>query len=135
MSVPSSRLTANQSHPPPPTLMKSPHWWSNQAVYRVTTTVTALGRGRVAGVFKNAVTPGNYCCVQQSGISVVKFIDAVTSAPDATGKIVIPSSTNAKADCLAAGTAATYPVLGRSAGTYNAAAAECLVDLDVQPVY
>ena len=31
-SVPSSRLTANQSQPPPPTAMKSPHWWSNQAV-------------------------------------------------------------------------------------------------------
>ena len=30
-SVPSSRLTANQSQPPPPTEMKSPHWWSNQA--------------------------------------------------------------------------------------------------------
>ena len=31
MSVPSSRFTANQSQPPPPTAMKSPHWWSNQA--------------------------------------------------------------------------------------------------------
>ena len=31
-SVPSARLTANQSQPPPPTAMKSPHWWSNQAV-------------------------------------------------------------------------------------------------------
>ena len=31
MSVPSARLTANQSQPPPPTEMKSPHWWSNQA--------------------------------------------------------------------------------------------------------
>ena len=30
-SVPSSRLTANQSQPPAPTEMKSPHWWSNQA--------------------------------------------------------------------------------------------------------
>ena len=32
MSVPSARFTANQSQPPPPTEMKSPHWWSNQAV-------------------------------------------------------------------------------------------------------
>ena len=31
MSVPSSRLIANQSQPPP-TEMKSPHWWSNQAM-------------------------------------------------------------------------------------------------------
>ena len=29
--MPSSRFTANQSQPPPPTEMKSPHWWSNQA--------------------------------------------------------------------------------------------------------
>ena len=40
-------------------------FWSNEASYLVTTTVTTLGRGRVAGVFKGAVTPGNYCCVQQ----------------------------------------------------------------------
>ncbi len=32
MSVPSSRSMANQSQPPPPTAMKSPHWWSNQAI-------------------------------------------------------------------------------------------------------
>ena len=38
-SVPSSRLTANQSQPPPPTAMKSPHWWSNQAVAGRPTTV------------------------------------------------------------------------------------------------
>ena len=28
---PAGRLTANQSHPPPPTVTKSPHWWSNHA--------------------------------------------------------------------------------------------------------
>ena len=38
-SVPSSRFIANQSQPPPPTAMKSPHWWSNQAV-----PVTGSGR-------------------------------------------------------------------------------------------
>lgn len=110
-------------------------WWSDQAQYRVTTTVTTLGRGRVAGVFKMAVTPGNYCCIQIKGVGMVKFIDAVTSAPDATGKLVIPSATNGKADCLAAGSAATYPILGRSAGAYDAANAQALVDLDVPDVY
>lgn len=110
-------------------------WWSNQSQYRVTTTVTALGRGRVAGVFKMAVTPGNFTCIQIKGIGMVKFIDAVTSAPDATGKLVIPSATNGKADCLAAGTAATYPILGRSAGAYDAPNAQALVDLDVPDVY
>lgn len=110
-------------------------WWSNQQQYRVTTTVTTLGRGRVAGVFKMAVTPGNFCCVQIKGVGLVKFIDAVTSAPDATGKLVIPSATNGKADCLAAGSAATYPLLGRSAGVYDAGNAQALVDLDVPDVY
>ena len=110
-------------------------WWSDQAQYLVTTTVTTLGRGRVAGVFQNLpaypITVGHYTCIQVGGPGIVKFVDAVTSAPDATGKLVIPSATNGKADCLAAGSAATYPILGRSAGTYNAAAAECVVDLDV----
>lgn len=110
-------------------------WWSAQASYRVTTTVTALGRGRVAGVFKMAVTPGNYCCIQIKGRGVVKFIDAVTAQPTAAGLLVIPSATNGKADCLAAGSAATYPIMGRSAGVYDAANAQAIVDLDVPNVY
>jgi hypothetical protein len=110
-------------------------WWSNQASYLVTTTVTTLGRGRVAGIFKTAVTPGNFCCVQRNGKSTVKLIDAVTSSPDATGKLVIPSSTNGKADCLAAGSAPTYPIIGRSASTLNLGDSTCLVDLDIPEVY
>lgn len=106
-------------------------WWSDKTRYMVTTTVTTLGRGRVAGVFQNAITPGNYGCIQTRGPATVKFIDAVTSAPDATGKLVIPSSTNGKADCLAAGSAATYPILGVSASAYNATEATAIVDLDV----
>lgn len=110
-------------------------WWSNQSQYRVTTTVTTLGRGRVAGVFKMAVTPGNFCCIQQKGVSEVMFVDSPTSAPDATGKLVIPSATNAKADCLAAGSAATYPIMGRSAGAVIGGSGRALVDLDVNDVY
>lgn len=109
-------------------------WFSDQANNVVTTTVTTLGRGRVAGVFKNVVTPGYYTCIQIKGKGKVKFIDAVTAAPTAAGLIVIPSATNGKADCLAAGSAATYPALGRSAGTYDAVNAEAIVDLDVPEV-
>ncbi len=109
-------------------------FYANQLTALVTTTVTTLGRGRVAGVFKNAVTPGNYCCIQVKGLGKVKFIDAVTAAPTAAGLLVIPSATNGKADCLAAGSAATYPLLGRSAGTYDAVAAEAIVDIDVPEV-
>jgi hypothetical protein len=110
-------------------------WWSDQAQYLVTTSPTALGRGRVAGVFQNTaanpITVGHYTCIQVGGPAIVKFVDAVTSTPDASGKLVIPSATAGKADCLAAGSAATYPILGRSAGTYDAVNAECVVDLDV----
>jgi len=106
-------------------------WWSDKTQYLVTTTVTALGRGRIAGVFQNAITPGYFGCVQVEGPATVKFIDAPTANPTAAGLFVIPSATNAKADCLAAGSAATYPALGISAGVYNAAAAEAVVDLNV----
>ena len=64
----------------------------------------------------------------------MKFVDAPTATPDATGLIVVPSATAGKADCLAAGSAATYPRIGRSAGTYNAPNATCIVDLDIPEV-
>ena len=106
-------------------------WWSDETQYMVTTSPTALGRGRIAGVFRNAVTPGYYTCVQTQGPGKVKFIDAVAAAPTVAGLFVIPSATAAKADTLAAGTAATYPTLGVTAGAYDAPAAEATVDLDV----
>lgn len=106
-------------------------WWSDKTQYLVTTSPTALGRGRIAGVFQNAITPGNYGCVQVEGPATVKFIDAVASAPTAAGLFVIPSATAGKADTLAAGTAATYPTLGVTAGVYDAAQAQGVVDLDV----
>lgn len=111
-------------------------WWSDKTKYLVTTSPTTLGRGRVAGVFQNdeAVNPiaaGQYCCVQQRGPGGVKFVDAPTSAPDATGKFVIPSATAGKADCLAAGSAPTYPVMGYSAGALIGGTAIAVVDLDV----
>lgn len=105
-------------------------WWSDQANYLVTT--AASSRGRIAGVFVNAPTKGNYTCIQTGGRhEQVKFIDAVTAQPTTAGLFVIPSATAAKADCLAAGSAATYPALGLSAGAYDAVNATAAVDLDV----
>lgn len=109
-------------------------WFSDQANHVVTTTAATPGRGRVAGVFRNVVTPGNFTCVQVKGLGIVKMIDAVTAAPTVAGLIVVPSATNSKADTVAAGTAAIYPAIGRTAGAYNAAAAEALVDIDVPEV-
>lgn len=106
-------------------------WWSDKTQYLVTTSPTALGRGRTAGVFQNAITPGNFGCVQTGGPATVKFVDAPVAAPTAAGLFVIPSATAGKADCLAAGTAPTYPALGQSAGVYDAQQAQAVVDLDV----
>lgn len=104
-------------------------WWANRALNIVTTAAT--NRGQVAGICPGPKGKGNRFFIGTGGRHVVKFIDAPTSAPDATGKFVVPSATTGKADCLAAGTAALYPMLGRSAGAYNAAATEALVDLSV----
>lgn len=106
-------------------------WWSNRDTFLVTTAAT--NRGRVAGVFCGPYPAlGRYGYIQVGGPAIVKFIDAVTSAPDATGKFVIPSATNAKADCLAAGSAATYPVIGTSNGTYDVLNATCEVVLTLE---
>ena len=110
-------------------------WFADQANYVVTTTVTTLGRGRVAGVFKNVVTPGNFTCIQVKGKGKVNFIDAVVVANvTPAGNFVIPSATNAKADVLAAGTAATYPTIGRTAGALQGGTAMAIVDIDVPEV-
>ena len=110
-------------------------WWADKTQYLVTTSPTALGRGRIAGVFQNLptfpITKGHYTCVQVGGPGITKFVDAVTAQPTVAGLFVIPSATAGKADCLAAGSAATYPVLGLSSGVYDVLNAEAIVDLDV----
>jgi hypothetical protein len=116
-------------------------WWSDKSKYLVTTSASKLGRGRVAGRFPGkslneggsgqSITPGYYGCIQTHGPGVLKFINAPTSTPDDTGKYVTPSATDGAADCIAAGTASTYPILGYSAGTFDATNVQCLVDLDV----
>lgn len=109
-------------------------WWKNRLIYQVTTDPTNR-RGQTAGVFLGAITVGNLAIIQFGGRhGKVKFVDAPTSAPDASGKIVIPSATAGKADCLGAGSAATYPPMGITAGTYNAADATCPVDLNIPQV-
>lgn len=112
-------------------------WWSDKTKYLVTTSQSKLGRGRIAGVFRNAITPGNYGCVQVHGPALVKFLDSPTATPTAAGLIAIPSATDAKADCLAAGSSATYPPLGVTTSGMNPAYTggpidqTALVDLDI----
>ena len=110
-------------------------WWSDQSAYLVTTNspTTAQTRNRIAGVFQNAITPGNYGCVQIQGPATVKFIDGVTQGNIVAGAFVIPSSTNAKADVVASATAPTQQPLGQVSQplTFNAADLTAVVDLAV----
>lgn len=109
--------------------------WADRENYKVGTAVSALGRGNLAGVFVNAPTPGNYTMIQTKGRhDQVKFVDAPTAAPSAAGLFVVPSATNGKADCLAAGTASTYPTIGTTAGTINAGDQTAAVNLYVNEI-
>lgn len=108
-------------------------WWSDRSAYLVTTSQSANSRNDVAGVFKRAWNAaGDYMCVQITGPSIVKLIDAATGTV-AAGASVIPSSTDGKADVISIGTAPTHVPLGRISAplTFNAASREVLVDLDV----
>ncbi len=106
-------------------------WWSDKAQYLVTTNAT--NRNRVAGVFQNAVTPGNFGCVQIGGPATTKLLDADMAAV-AIGDAIIPSSTNAKATRVAVGTAPTHTVMGWVAGpalSTDPPSATAVVDLAV----
>lgn len=96
-------------------------YWKDRANYVVTTDVSVAGRGNVAGIFRRAVAVGELCCIQRRGNATVLAEDSPTAAPTAAGLIVIPGSNDGRADVLAAGSAATYPKIGVSTGTEDAA--------------
>ncbi len=104
-------------------------WWSDKATSLVTTAAT--NRGRPAGIFRNAISPGNIGFIQTQGPSTVKLIAAPPAAPTAAGLSVIPSATAGKADVVAAGTAAIYPSLGVTTGPLAGGTSIAPVDLDV----
>lgn len=107
-------------------------WWSRTRDYQTTTDPTALGRGRVAGIYKRTwAAAGDIMCIQKKGPCSVFFVDAPTTDPTVAGLNVIPSATAGKADCLGAGTAPTYPLIGQSAGPLQGGTARAVVDLNV----
>lgn len=109
-------------------------WWSDKAGYVVSTSVTVGARGNIAGVFRRVWTAaGDYMCIQIGGPGFVKHVDAPAGGAFAAGDAVIPSTTDGKADRVAAGTAPTYPTLGFAAAplTTQPGQALVLVDLDV----
>jgi len=114
-------------------------FWADETRYLVTTQedMSDLGVGRCIGVFTCvvdiAITGGNYTAIVKKGRKTnVWFVDAPTAAPSGAGLFVIPTATEGRADALAAGTAATYPPVGRTSGTVLDPAADvALVDVDV----
>jgi hypothetical protein len=110
-------------------------YWANEDQFRVTTddAVAGFGLGRCIGVFTTVVTLGYYTAIVKKGRKTnVWFVDAPTAAPTGAGLLVIPTTTDGRADALAAGSAATYPPIGRTSGTVLDAAldlAECDVDV------
>jgi hypothetical protein len=106
-------------------------WWSDRDALKVT--LSATNRGQVAGVFQaSAPNPGNFGYLQIGGVGAVKLVNAPTAAPSAAGAFVIPSATDGKADCLAAGSAAIYAPIGQALGTANPGdnTVECIIILD-----
>lgn len=94
-------------------------WWRDRAKYLVTTDVSLAGRGNVAGIYRCVSAVGEIICIGREGVQTVRILNSPTAAPDATGLIVIPSATDGQADCLAAGSAATYPPIGVSVGVQD----------------
>lgn len=89
-----------------------PAYWSNQDDNEVS---TALVRGRPAGVFINVPGVSSVCFIQILGRHPnVRIKGVPTATPTNAGLFVIPDSAAGACDCLAAGTAATYPPLGLS---------------------
>lgn len=91
-----------------------PAFWSDQDTNEVS---TALVRGRLVGVFISVPSVSSVCFIQVLGRHPnVRFKGTPTATPSAAGLIVIPDAAAGAFDCLAAGTAATYPPLGHTVG-------------------
>lgn len=105
-------------------------WWRNATGYVVTTDVSVAGRGNVAGSFRCVSAVNEIVCVQQKGPGTVDFS---AGTPSAAGLIVIPTATDATAEALAAGTAATYPPIGVTVGVVSGSLAVVEHNIDPRP--
>lgn len=108
-------------------------YWANEDRFIATTNedITGFGRGRCIGVFTTTVDNGSYTAIVKRGRKTpVWFVDAPTAAPTTAGLFVIPTTTDGRADALAAASAATYPPIGRTSGVVNASN-RAICDVDV----
>lgn len=73
--------------------------------------------GRIAGVFLNAVTKGNYGWIQTKGKATVLYtVSPFTKATPADGDLVVVNTTTGNADVLLDATALTSPLLKSAIG-------------------
>lgn len=114
-------------------------YWKDKTNYIVTNDVNqAIGapsvaetnnnfRNYVAGIFRTAVTAGNYCDVLQRGLSIsVK----TTGSPAIGDKLVSDTSTStARAAVVTPGTAPTVQIIGTARGPAVANVTPCDVDV------
>jgi len=85
-------------------------FWKNRGQYIVTNDLRQAvdGRNGVAGIFRNAVTPGSYCYVLQKANAV-----AVKGTSGSVLDVLIANSgTSADTTSVSAGTAPTYNEIG-----------------------
>lgn len=109
-------------------------YWSDKSAYTVTNVAT--NGGELAGVTP-AGSGGTGMTAAASGFWMIKkgdrpvhFLASPTSAPDATGKPVVGSSTTGRADCLALDEAqGAFPLIGTSLGATSSDLASTRVNI------
>lgn len=111
-------------------------FWKNKDNYIVTNdrrqamglgAATGAYRNFVAGIFRNAVTAGNYTCVLQRGDNIPVADGGNTFA--AGESVIAEDDSAAAADRVAVGTASTFQILGRARGA--ASGGNVNVDIDI----
>lgn len=107
------------------------YWVSKGSTFVITTVST--NTGHVAGVCEIAAgTAASYIWILKKGDRNVLFIDAPTSAPDATGKPVVGvTATAGKADALLLATAPQPILFGRTLGAQDGTSKLALVRVNV----
>ena len=114
-------------------------FWKSKTAYIVTNdqaqasgaAVANAWRNQVAGVYRNAVTAGQYCCVLQRGVAI-----PVNATGGGEGQTAIANSgSDADVTFESVGTQATYQPLGIAReATGDTTSGMCNIDLAIPPI-
>lgn len=86
--------------------------------YIVTADTNSILRvGRIAGVFLNAITKGNYGWIQTKGLATVLFKTSISKTTPADGDLVLIDYVSGLADVPGDGTTVTFPLIKAIIGT------------------